>query len=92
VFSSTDNCGEACCEATLNGVPVTNGQVVILKLKKKIKVGIEYEDHHTSPIFVFEGPSFVLEVRCTDCNGNSAECTAMVGEDTDEEPDVPLTH
>jgi hypothetical protein len=89
VFSGTDNCGESCCEATLNDIPVTDGQVVILKLKKKFKFGIEYEDHQTNSIFVFEGPSFVLEVRCTDCNGNSAECTAMVGEDTDEMPDAP---
>jgi hypothetical protein len=85
-FTSTDNCSGPCCEATLNGFPVANGQEVILRQKATSRVYIEY-GKGLEPILVFEGPSFVLEVICADQAGNKATCEKQIGSDADEDSD-----
>ena len=71
------SCEDACdlepdiTTATLNGVPVTNGQVVSLKFGKAPKSGSDKSDKSGKQrILTLKAPSFLLEVECVDEAGN----------------------
>lgn len=85
-FSCTDNCnaGPAITASTLNGVPVTNGQIVELELDDDDGQEVEFDDG----ILSIEAASFELVVVCEDASGNVGEATAMpmfVDEDDDKD-------
>jgi hypothetical protein len=72
-YSCDDNCDASptITSATLNGVPVANGQIVKLDLDDD-----EFEWEWDDGILEFEAPSFELVVTCQDASGNSATATA----------------
>ncbi|MFQ5713421.1 MAG: SBBP repeat-containing protein [Candidatus Scalinduaceae bacterium] len=76
-FTVTDNCdADPAIDATLNDYPVTNGQLVELKHKKKSNVKTDDDGSSNDKSsddcgdVKFEGPSFTLEVTATDVAGN----------------------
>lgn len=70
-FTCSDSCDpNVTTTATLNGIPVTNGQIVSLKLTKKIKKIKEQN------ILKLRAPSFSLIVTCMDGSGNVGTATA----------------
>lgn len=90
-FSCQDGCDEfpEIASATLNDIPVVDGQIVKLKLKrekskksKKSKRSRKSEKSKKSKrskkheVLSIEGPSFELRVVCTDAEGNSTAVTA----------------
>jgi hypothetical protein len=72
VFSATDPAGIRSLTATLNGVAVTNGQIVTLKLAKKGAQKVTREDGRLQ----IQALSFLLTVSATDNAGGSATATA----------------
>jgi hypothetical protein len=56
--------------ASINGIPVSNGQIVQLEVEKKTKSHLE---HGTLSI---EAPSFTLNVSCADAAGNTSAAKA----------------
>jgi uncharacterized repeat protein (TIGR01451 family) len=72
VFSATDPAGIRTLTATLNGVAVTNGQVVKLKLTKKGAQKVKREDGKLQ----IEATSFLLTVFATNTAGGSRTATA----------------
>ena len=73
-FSCSDSCdtNPVITSATLNGIPVTNGQVVELELEDEGEQEVEEEDG----VLQIEAPSFELVVTCEDASGNVATATA----------------
>ena len=84
------SCADACegdlgvATATLNGVAVTNGQLVALRVKsaksaksaKSVKSAKSAKSAKADPIVKIEGPAFELTVECVDEAGNSTSATA----------------
>jgi hypothetical protein len=71
-FSCSDSCGaDVTTTAMLNGIPVTNGQVVKLALGNKVKA-IQKQ----GVLLKLKAPSFSLVVTCTDASGTVGEATA----------------
>jgi len=65
VFSCTDICSSSVTvTAKLNGISVTNGQIVKLERDKHSEVEMEHG------VLEIEAPSFELAVTCTDASGN----------------------
>ncbi len=58
-------------DVTFNGVPVSDGDVVLLILSPRPRPHVE-----TPSFFIFKGPEFELTVTCTDAAGNVATATA----------------
>ena len=58
-------------DVTFNGVPVSDGDVVLLVLSPRPRPHVE-----TPWFFIFKGPEFELTVACTDAAGNVATATA----------------
>ena len=85
-FSCTDACDSdpAITTATLNGVEVTNGQIVELQVKKAKslksdksgKSGKSGKSEKDDAILSLDGPAFELTVTCVDGAGNEATATA----------------
>lgn len=83
-FSCSDVCdANPTASATLNGIPVSNGQIVKLELEDDDE-GQEVEI--VDGILEIEAPSFTLTVTCTDASGNvgMATATPVFAEDEDE--------
>jgi chitodextrinase len=85
-FSATDNCNdEAGLSAVLNGYPVSSGQLVELKHKKRFKVKVKGEGssdddssggrRRCAADVRFEGPDFTLNVTATDACGNAGNAS-----------------
>jgi len=68
--SCTDVCSTGSVHASINGIPVSNGQIVQLEVEKKTKSHLE---HGTLSI---EAPSFTLNVSCADAAGNTSAAKA----------------
>ncbi|HIF21791.1 MAG TPA: hypothetical protein EYQ27_07755 [Gemmatimonadetes bacterium] len=87
-FSCEDGCDpDATPTATLNGVAVTNGQVVDLRLKseksgksgksdKSDKSGKSGKSGKSEKPVKIEGTSFAITVECVDASGNVGSATA----------------
>jgi len=88
-FNATDESGVGSITATLNGISVTNGQIVELELDDEEEV--EFEDG----ILEIESSSFSLEVTASDDEGNTATVSVVPSfsdleecdDDDDEEDD-----
>ncbi|MCZ6544296.1 MAG: PKD domain-containing protein, partial [Chloroflexi bacterium] len=85
VFSCTDDrdSSPAVSSATLNGVSVTDGKIVKLKVRKNTKSKKNSskskkkgKKKKAGGVLTIEGPSFELRVECEDAEGNSATATA----------------
>ena len=100
-FAVTDNCdANPVSTATLNGYPVTNGQIVELKHKKKFKVKLKDEgssdddsggSHRCGADVRFMGPTFTLSVIATDVCSNSGTASAnhvFVFDDKSSDDDI----
>lgn len=72
VFSATDAIGVTSLTATLNGMPVTNGQIVQLQIWTK---GTPPSPRDT-PNVMMRAASFTLTVSASDAAGNIATATA----------------
>ncbi len=73
-FSATDLFGiKGSAQATLNGVAVTNGQIVKLKLTRSGAQRVDSDDH----VLHIRATSFLLTVTATDTNGNVGTATAV---------------
>ena len=91
VFSASDAVGVAGVTATLNGVAVTNGQIVKLKTVKKGAQKVTREDGK----LMIQATSFLLTVVARDAAGNATTATAVPvfvkkgkdGEDHDHDDD-----
>jgi len=71
VFSATDLVDpNPQLVAMLNGVPVTNGQIVVLKDGKKVKIKQKHGELEIT------APGFTLDVTATDASGNAGEGSA----------------
>ena len=86
LFRVEFGCSDACDQnpqivATLNGVPVTNGQVVELEFDDDMEV--DYDDG----VLEIEAPSFVLRVVCEDASGNAAESEVALDPPPDDDDD-----
>jgi len=85
-FSCSDACdaNPTVTSATLNGIAVSNGQVVELELEDDGQE-VEFEDG----VLEIEAPSFLLTVQCTDGAGNvgMATATPTFGLDDDDDED-----
>ena len=77
-FSCSDSCDAApSAEATLNGVPVTNGQLV------ELEAGDGRDPELSDGRLSLEAPVFTLDVSCVDASGNWGHgMTELVIEDT----------
>ena len=73
VFSATDAVGVKTLTATLNGITVTNGQVVKLQLIKSGKQESEKDDGK----LMIKATSFTLTVVATYTNGGTATATTV---------------
>jgi hypothetical protein len=71
-FTATDNIGVTQLSANVNGIPVTNGQIVELKLKKKDSQEVKM----VGGILRIEAVSFLLTVTASDEVGNIGSATA----------------
>ena len=73
-FSCSDTCDDnpAVTFATINGVPVSNGQLVELELEDDEEQEVGEEDG----VLEIEAPSFLLTVECVDASGNVGTATA----------------
>jgi len=82
-FSVTDICDEnPVVTANINGIPVTNGQLVELEIDDETEV--EEEDG----ILEIEAPIITLTVEATDASGNTGTATAVpLFVDDDDEDD-----
>ena len=70
------NCGDLCdpsvnTRADLNGVSVSNGQLVDLEIDDELQVDTNGD------VLDIEAPSFTLAVTCTDSSGNTSTVTTM---------------
>ena len=82
VFSASDLVDpNPALTATLNGVTVTNGQIVELEAGKKVKIETE---HGTVEI---KAPSFTLDVSATDFSGNTGTASASYAFPVEHEDD-----
>lgn len=73
-FSATDLFGiKGSAQATLNGVAVTNGQIVKLQLTRSGAQRVESDDR----VLHIRATSFLLTVTATDANGNVGTATAV---------------
>ncbi len=71
VFSCSDKCDASPrSTANINGVVVSNGQIVKLELEDE-KQELEVDDGRLE----IQAPSFLLTVSCTDASGNSSTAT-----------------
>ena len=71
-FACADTCDSAPgSSALLNGVPVSNGQIVILELGKKV------EATTVNGMLHLTAPDFALAIRCVDASGNVAMTSAV---------------
>jgi len=70
-FNATDESGVGSITATLNGISVTNGQIVELELDDEEEV--EFEDG----ILEIEASSFSLDVTASDDEGNTATVSVV---------------
>ncbi len=85
-FSATDNCdADPTLVAVLNDHPVTDGQLVELKKKKKFRVKLDDGDSGSrdDSILEIEAPSFSLIATCTDASGNTGTATALMTSGSD---------
>lgn len=73
VISATDAVGVTSLTATLNGVTVTNGQIVKLKKTKKGAQKVKRDDGKLQ----IEATSFLLSATARDAAGNSTTVTAV---------------
>ena len=86
-FSWSDTCDENVAEsltATLNGLAVTNGQIV------KLEVDDEMEWEWNDGILEIKAPFFQLVVTCVDASGNAGTATAspvFFADDDDDDDD-----
>ena len=81
MFSCEDNCDpNPVTTATLNGIAVSNGQIVSLEFDDEMEVDTE------DGILEIEAPSFELVATCTDSAGNVGEATATL-EPADDDDD-----
>ena len=71
--------------ATLNGIPVQNGQVVELEVEDDEEQQVEEDDG----VLEIEAPSFELVVTCEDASGNvgAANATPPFAQDDDDDDD-----
>lgn len=72
VFSATDAVGVATLTADLNGIRVTNGQIVQLQVKS----GAQRAKRDDGRLQI-QAPSFLLTVTATDAAGNTSSTTAV---------------
>jgi hypothetical protein len=72
-FGVVATCSSGTASAALNGVPVSNGDVVHLHLIKKGDQRVKHEDGHLK----ISATSFQLVVICTDTAGNSGSASAV---------------
>lgn len=89
VFSGTDAVGVKTLKATLNGVIVTNGQIVQLQTIKSGAQSVKREDDGRLQI---KATSFLLTVVATDAAANTTTKTATAifikkGQDSDDKKD-----
>ncbi len=87
VFSATDAVGVKTLSASLNGITVTNGQIVQLK----IKTGVQKTKRDDGRLQI-QAPSFTLTVTASDAAGNTSSTTAVPvfvknGRDDDDRKD-----
>lgn len=73
VISGGDAVGVASLTATLNGITVTNGQIVKLKIAKKGPQKATWSDG----VLHLQATAFALTVSATDAAGNAASATAV---------------
>ena len=81
--SDTDDANPVITSATLNGIPVDNGQLV------ELEIDDDNESEFDEGILELEAPSFELVVTCVDESGNIGEASAspMFASDDDEDGD-----
>jgi hypothetical protein len=72
-FTVVATCSGGSATAALNGVPVSNGDVVQLHLIKKGDQRVRHEDGHLK----ISATSFQLVVTCTDTAGNQGSASAV---------------
>lgn len=72
VFAATDAVGVTSLQATLNGAPVTNGQIVQLQLTKSGAPKMEREDGRLK----IKATAFTLTVTASDLSKNIGSATA----------------
>ena len=84
-FTCTDDCDSdpAITTATLNGVDVTNGQIVSLRVRRagsdksgKSDKSRKSRKRGRDAILTIDGLAFELTVECVDGEGNAASATA----------------
>ena len=81
-FSCSDACDTApSARATLNGIPVPNGQLVKLEIDNHSEVKFRRR------IIKLEAPAFTLEVECEDSAGNLSTATAAPAFRSDDDRD-----
>ena len=87
-FTATDGCSNVVVTAELNGVPVTNGQKVKLKIDDEEKV------KEKKGKLEIKAPSFELVVTGTDASGNGASASAVpvFADDEDHDDDDDKDH
>ncbi len=82
-FSCSDTCDSnaTITSAELNGIAVTNGQLV--KLERDDETEVEWDDG----VLEIEAPSFELVVTCNDASGNikTASAVPSFGDDDDDD-------
>ena len=88
VFSATDAVGVNTLSALLNGITVTNGQIVRLKLVKSGAQKAKRDDGRLQ----IQATSFNLTVTASDAAGHAGSATAVPvfvknGKDTDKDDD-----
>jgi hypothetical protein len=86
-FSCSDACDTApSARATLNGIPVPNGQLVKLEIDNHSEVKFRRR------IIKLEAPAFTLEVECEDSAGNLSTATAAPAFRSDDDDDRDRRH
>ena len=67
--------------ATLNGIPVTNGQLVNLEFDDETEVGAD------DGVLEFEAPAFTFAVNCSDASGNEGSAIIAFPPFVDDDDD-----
>jgi len=100
LFEGADNCDAPCCSATINGIPVSSGQLLRLIGSSGFENnGFEYaggddgaDDANDNAADADDtltpvGPFFTLTVTCVDQSGNSVTCDQTVELFSDDDTD-----
>ena len=78
-FTCEDDCDSdpTITTATLNGIDVTNWQIVrLLRARRPPRGGSDKSDKRGDDILTIRGPAFELTVECVDTSGNAVSATA----------------